>query len=151
MIQLELQEKFLDDLNLYYERQEKAFENLSDEDLEEMGVVPGRAVELFKLGQTFLVVDGDLDKLSRYPEVFEDDKIYGQVFSDARKKADSRKIILCYKTERRLKQFLATFLRWDRTSMSSSSGGEISCGRSCARECSTTPRSNNVPSNGDTR
>ena len=43
MIQLELQEKFRDDVNLYYERQEKAFENLSDEELEEMGVLPGKA------------------------------------------------------------------------------------------------------------
>ena len=106
MIQLELQEKFRDDVNLYYERQEKAFENLSDEDLEDMGVVPGKAIELFKLGQTFLVVDGDLDKLNRYREVFEDNKMYAAVFSDARKKADSRKIILCYKAERRLKQFV---------------------------------------------
>ena len=110
MIQLELEEKFRVDLNLYYERQERAFESLSDEDLEEMGVVPGRAIELFKLGQTFLITDGDLDKLSRYREVFEDDRVYGQVFSEARKKADSRKIVLCYKTERRLKQFLDNIL-----------------------------------------
>jgi hypothetical protein len=106
MIQLELQEKFRDDLNVYYERQENAFENLSDEELEDLGVVPGRAIELFKLGQTFLVVDGDLDKVNRYKEVFEDDKMYSVVFSEARKKADSRKIVLCYKAERRLKQFM---------------------------------------------
>lgn len=110
MIQLELQEKFRDDLNLYYERQEKAFDNLSDEDLEEMGIVPGRAIELFKLGRTFLVVDGNLDKLNRYQEVFEDDKLYAQVFSEARMKADSRRIVLCYKAERRLKQFLRDIL-----------------------------------------
>lgn len=110
MIQLELQEKFRDDLNLYYERQEKAFENLSDEELEDMGVVPGRAIELFKLGQTFLVVDGYIDKLNRYREVFEDDKMYEGVFSEARKKADSRKIVLCYKAERRLKQFVRDIL-----------------------------------------
>lgn len=110
MIQLELEEKFRGDLNLYYERRENSFENLSDEDLEEMGIVPGRAIELFKLGRTFLVVDGDLDKLNRYPEVFEDDKLYGQVFSEARKKVDSRKIVLCYKAERRLKQFLRDIL-----------------------------------------
>ncbi len=110
MIQLELQEKFRDDVNLYYERQEKAFDNLSDEDLKEMEVAPGKAIELFKLGRTFLVVDGDLDKLNRYPEVFEDDKLYSQVFSEARKKADSRKIVLCCKSERRLKQFLRDIL-----------------------------------------
>src|SRR5262249_44246609 len=110
MIQLELQEKFRDDLNLFYERAENSFDNLSDEDLEELGVVPGKAVELYKLGRTFAVVDGDLDKLNRYQEVFEDDRLYCQVFSDARKKADSRKIILCYKAERRLNQFMRDIL-----------------------------------------
>jgi len=111
MIQLELQEKLREDLNLYYERQENAFDNLSDDDLEDMGVVPGKAIELFKLGQTFLVVDGDLDKLNRYREVFEDDKMYGAVFSENRKKADSRKILMCYKVERRLKQFVRDILQ----------------------------------------
>lgn len=110
MIQLELQEKFRDDVNLFYERQERAFENLSDDELEDMGVTPGKAIELFKLGQTFLVVDGDLDKLNRYREVFEDDKMYSAVFSEARKKADSRKIVMCYKAERRLKQFVRDIL-----------------------------------------
>ena len=38
MIQLEIQDKFRDDLGIYYERQEKAFENFSDEDLEERGI-----------------------------------------------------------------------------------------------------------------
>jgi hypothetical protein len=111
MIQLELQEKFREDLNLYYERAENAFDNLSDEVLEEMGVVPGKAVELFKLGRTFAVVDGDLDKLNRYQEVFEDERLYGQVFSEARKKADTRKIVLCYKAERRLNQFMRDILQ----------------------------------------
>ena len=38
MIQLEMQDKFRDDLGVYYERQERAFENLSDDDLEEQGI-----------------------------------------------------------------------------------------------------------------
>jgi hypothetical protein len=38
MIQLELQDKFRDELGIYYERQEKAFENLSDEELEEQQI-----------------------------------------------------------------------------------------------------------------
>jgi AIPR protein len=43
MIQLEIQDKFRDDLRIYYERQEKAFENLSDEDLEEQGITEYKA------------------------------------------------------------------------------------------------------------
>lgn len=38
--------------------------------------------------------------------MFEDDRIYGQVFSAARLKADARRIVLCYKVQLRLKRFL---------------------------------------------
>jgi hypothetical protein len=79
MIQLEIQDKFRDDLGIYYGRQERAFENLSDEDLEEQGITEHRAIELTRLARTFLVSDGDIDKLTRFREVFEDDRIYGQV------------------------------------------------------------------------
>jgi len=102
MIQLELQDKFRDDLGIYYERQEKAFQNLSDEELEEQGITEYKAVELTRLARTFLAADGDIDKLTRFREVFEDDRIYAQVFNATRLKADSRKITLCYKVQFRL-------------------------------------------------
>jgi hypothetical protein len=38
MIQLDLQDKLRDDLQIYYERQENAFDQLSTEDLEEYGI-----------------------------------------------------------------------------------------------------------------
>ena len=46
--------------------------------------------------------DGDIDKFSRFREVFEDDRIYHQVFNQNRLKADFRKILLCYKIQFRL-------------------------------------------------
>jgi hypothetical protein len=101
-IQLELQDRFRDELGIYYERQEKAFTNLSDEELGEQGITEHRAVELTKLARTFLTVDGDIDKLSRFREVFEDDRIYNQVFSEARLRSDLRKVVLCYKIQFRL-------------------------------------------------
>ena len=52
MIQLELQDKFRDDLGVYYERQERAFEGLSDEDLEEQGITQYKAIELARLART---------------------------------------------------------------------------------------------------
>jgi len=106
MIQLELQDKFRDDLRIYYARQERAFENLSDEDLEEQGITEYKAIELTRLARTFLASDGDLDKLTRFREVFEDDRIYSQVFDQARLKADSRKIVLCYKVQFRLRRLV---------------------------------------------
>jgi len=106
MIQLELHEKFREDLGIYYERQERAFENLSDEDLEEQGITEYKAIELTRLARTFLASDGDIDKLTRFREVFEDDRIYSQVFDQSRLKADSRKIVLCYKVQFRLRRLV---------------------------------------------
>ena len=106
MIQLSLQDKFRDDLGIYYERQERAFENLSDDELEDQGITQYKAVELTRLARTFLVSDGDIDKFSRFREVFEDDRLYGQVFDAGRLRADSRKIVLCYKAQFRLHRLI---------------------------------------------
>jgi hypothetical protein len=106
MIQLEIQDKFRDDLGIYYERQESAFKNLSDEDLEEQGITGYKAIELTRLARTFLASDGEIDKLTRFREVFEDDRIYNQVFDQSRLKADSRKIVLCYKAQFRLRRLV---------------------------------------------
>jgi len=106
MIQLEIQDKFRDDLGIYYERQESAFENLSDDDLEEQGITEYKAIELTRLARTFLASDGEIDKFARFREVFEDDRIYNQVFDPNRLKADSRKIVLCYKIQSRLRRLV---------------------------------------------
>lgn len=106
MIQLEIQDKLRDDLGIYYERQERAFENLSDEDLEEQGITEYKAIELTRLARTFLASDGDIDKLTRFRDVFEDDRIYNQVFDQSRLRADSRKIVLCYKAQFRLRRLV---------------------------------------------
>lgn len=106
MIQLELQDKFRGDLGIYYERQERAFENLSGEDLEEQGITEYKAIELTRLARTLLVSDGEIDKLTRFREVFEDDRIYHQVFDQSRLKADARKIVLCYKAQFRLRRLV---------------------------------------------
>jgi hypothetical protein len=106
MIQLQLHDKFLEDLKIYYERQQNAFANLSDEDLDEMGVTEYKAVELVRLAKTFLVSDGEIVKLSRMRQVFEEEKQYAQIFSLGRLTADSRKILLCYKIQFRLRRLL---------------------------------------------
>jgi hypothetical protein len=106
MIQLEIQDKFREDLGIYYERQESAFENLSDEDLEEQGITEYKAIELTRLARMFLVSDGDIEKFTRFREVFEDDRIYSQVFGQSRLKADSRKVVLCYKVQFRLRRLV---------------------------------------------
>lgn len=110
MIQLELQDKFRYELGVYYERQENAFASLSDEDLEDHGISEHRAIELLRLAQTFMMSDGDIDKLARMRDVFEIDKIYNSVFAPARLKADPRKILLCYKVQFRLRKLMSVIL-----------------------------------------
>jgi hypothetical protein len=106
MIQLEIQDKFRDELGIYYERQERAFENLSDDELEEQGITEYKTIELTRLARTFLVSDGEIDKLTRFREVFEDDRVYNQVFNANRLRADARKIVLCYKVQFRLRRLV---------------------------------------------
>lgn len=103
MIQLQLANRFREELNLFYERQENAFEHFSDEELQEKGLQTGDAIELVRLAQTFLVSDGNIDKLSRMNEVFEGDSSYEQVFSPSRLVADFRAVCLCYKVQFKLR------------------------------------------------
>lgn len=110
MIQLDLQDKFVSELGIYYERQENAFNNLSDEELEEQGITAQKQVQLPMLAKTFLVTDGQIDKLSNLKDVFENEKIYSAVFSQQRLRADARKIILCYKVQYRLKRLIDEIL-----------------------------------------
>jgi hypothetical protein len=105
MIQLEIQDKLLEELGIYYERQEKAFSNLTDDDLEEMKIKEGsKAVELTLLAKTFIVSDGEIDRLNSFRDVFEDEELYNHVFSKDRLSADFRKVILCYKLQFRLRK-----------------------------------------------
>jgi hypothetical protein len=106
MIQLQIQDKLREDLGIYYERQERAFESLSDEDLEDQGITQYKAIELPRLARTLLASDGDIDKLTHFREVFEDDRVYNLVFGPSRVKADSRKIVLCYKVQFRLRRLV---------------------------------------------
>ena len=105
MIQLELQDKFSTDLGIYYERQENAFAQLGTEDLAEYGIhEESQAIQMLKLTQTFLLTDGNISRVSEMRRVFEDDKLYEQVFRSARLRADSRHILLCYKVQFKLRK-----------------------------------------------
>ncbi len=106
LIQLQLQDKFQEELGIYYERQEKAFLSLSEDTLEELDIKEHKAIELLKLAQTFLASDGEIEKMSRLTEVFESDSDYNQVFHHNRLKADSRRILLCYKIHFRLTRII---------------------------------------------
>jgi hypothetical protein len=107
-IQLELQDKFIEDLRIYYERQEEAFQGLSDEDLADMGVEQYKAIQIKPLAQTFLGVQGEIDKMSRMPDVFESETLYKNTFRESYLRSDAREILLAYKIRFRLSRIV-----WD--------------------------------------
>lgn len=107
LIQLGLQDKLREDLGIYYERQEGAFSQLSEEDLAEYGIKEeGRAVQMVKLAQTFLLTDGSISRVAQLRQFFEEDRLYENGFRQGRLKADSRHIIMCYKVQRKLKMIV---------------------------------------------
>jgi len=108
LIQLRLQDKFSNDLHIYYERQEGAFKNMSDDDLERLGIDPtqGKPLQITRLAQTFLANQGEIDRMSRMPDVFENMKTYNETFRDSYLHSDSRKILLSYKIHFRLNRVL---------------------------------------------
>jgi len=106
LIQLELEDKFRSELHIFYERQENAFHNLTDEDLERMEIEQQKAIELRRLAVAFLISDGEIDRAARLPEVFEDDKSYTQVFGSSRLNAHSGDILLCYKIQFRIRRLV---------------------------------------------
>ncbi len=75
------------------------------EDLEDYGIKEeSKAIQMLKLTQTFLLTDGAISRLAEIRRVFEDDKMYDQVFRPTRLKADSRNVLLCYKVQFRLRK-----------------------------------------------
>jgi len=106
IIQLDFADKFREELGIYYERQENAFDAMTDDDLEEMGIDQYRAIEIKRLAQTFLVTQGEIDKVSRLREVFENETIYYNTFKNRYITADAKIILLAYKMQFRLNRVL---------------------------------------------
>lgn len=107
LIQLQLQDKFKEEVGIYYERQENAFENI---DVEEEGFIDAKALELLKMTQTFLITEGNIQRIANMRQIFEEENLYNNVFSENRLKADCRYIVLCYKIHMRLRKLLGDIM-----------------------------------------
>jgi hypothetical protein len=101
LIQLEFDDKFRAD-GIFYERQENSFANLRESNLEELGIEQNKEIKIKKLAQTFLAIQGDIDKVGEIGKVFESDTVYSKTFRPEYLKADTRKIVLAYKIQFRL-------------------------------------------------
>lgn len=101
LIQLEFEDKFRKD-GIFYERQENSFSNLRHSDLEELGIAHHKELKIKKLAQTFLAIQGEIDKVAEIGKIFETDSLYEKTFQPSFLKSDTRKIILAYKIQFRL-------------------------------------------------
>lgn len=95
--QVDLADKFREELGIFYSRQEGAFENLSDEEREELEIVDSRDLRIRPLAQTFLALQGDVYNMGHLPEVFESQKLYESTFKSTYLHANARAIVLAYK------------------------------------------------------
>jgi hypothetical protein len=109
-IQLEFQDWFRRELGIYYERQEGSLQSLSESELQHLGITEGKAIEIRTLAQTFLAVDGAIDKMTKLKDVFETQAVYEKVFSARRLKSNPRHLVLCYKIQYRIRRLLGEIL-----------------------------------------
>jgi AIPR protein len=96
-IQCDLQDKFKEEVGIFYSRQENAFQNLATSELVEMGIEDPRDIKIKPLAQTFLAFQGDIGNMSRMPDVFSNEKTYGDTFRRNYLDSDFRKIVIGYK------------------------------------------------------
>lgn len=110
LLQCEFQDKFQNELHIYYERQEKAFENIFIKELENRDITQQKAIQIKPLAQAFLACQGEIDRMSRLSEVFENDNTYRNTFRDSYLHGDVRKILLVYKIHFRLRRIIREIL-----------------------------------------
>lgn len=95
--QVDLADKFREELGIFYSRQEGAFENLSDEEREELGIEDSKDIRMRPLAQTLLAAQGDVYNMGHLPEVFESQKLYESAFKSTYLQSNGRAIVLAYK------------------------------------------------------
>jgi hypothetical protein len=106
-VQSRLQAWFLDHLGIYYQVQEGAFANMTEEELDWHGILENeKCMDIKKLAQTFLATEGLIDKMQQLKVVFEDDAVYTRVFCNGRMNASPEDVVFCYKIERRIGKML---------------------------------------------
>jgi hypothetical protein len=95
--QVDLADKFRNELGIFYSRQEGAFESLSDDEREELGIEDSKDIRIRPLAQTFLAVQGDVYNMAHLPDVFESQKLYQDTFKSAYINSNAHSIVLAYK------------------------------------------------------
>lgn len=95
--QVDLADKFRNELGIFYSRQEGAFENLTDDEREELGIEDSKDIRIRPLAQSFLAVQGDVYNMAHLPDVFESQTLYQDTFKSTYINSNARSIVLAYK------------------------------------------------------
>ena len=96
MRQVDLADRILETTGIYYSRQEKAFDSLSQEEREDLGIEDPRDMRIRLVAQSFLSAQGEIDRMSRLREVFESQSQYEDAFRQVHT-CDIRSLVLAYK------------------------------------------------------
>jgi hypothetical protein len=70
---------------------------MSEDELMAMGVDLSRGISIRPLAQTFSAIQGEIGRVSKLPDVFENQTQYDETFRKSYLDADARKIVLTYK------------------------------------------------------
>jgi len=100
-IQTQLEDKFRNEVNaelgIGYERLENYYNNMRDDELEEMGIQFGRKMDMLTMAKTILAMQGEVAKMSSLNEIFESEKEYEKVFRASYLSTRTQKMVLSYK------------------------------------------------------
>ena len=119
-IQCDFAARFREALGIFYERQKGAFESMDEDELDrERYEEKIRPIQIELLAQTFLAVQGEIDKMSCLSDIFEREKDYVNTFRRSFLDADLRKIVIAYKVQlclrspmRRLAELAPQYLQY---------------------------------------
>jgi AIPR protein len=88
---------WLSDKTFLYERQENSAAWQDPDELAEKGIGVDRVILMKRLGETFAVTDGKLERTRNMNELFDSDQQYVETFYEGRIVEELGKVILCYK------------------------------------------------------
>lgn len=95
-IQLQIAD-WLRENTCYYERQENSAAWQDLDELSEQGINPGRVMNIKRLGETFAVTDGRIERAKNMNELFDSDQLYAETFHEGRLTEEFGRVVLCYK------------------------------------------------------
>ena len=81
----------------YYERQENSAAWQDPDELAEQGITADRVMVIKRLGETFAVTDGRLERAKNMNELFDSDQQYAETFHEGRLSEELGRVVLCYK------------------------------------------------------